>query len=106
MARCAYIEAFKQVDAILAPAAPTTALSYDEMKNMKPVDTYLGDVFTTPSSLAGVPSLALPISLAENGLPVGLQVIGKHFDENTVFQVAHVLETQAQFDKKPHYVKG
>lgn len=101
-----FIEAFKQVDAILAPAAPTTALSYDEMKNMKPVDTYLGDVFTTPSSLAGVPALALPIGLADNGLPVGLQVIGKHFDENTVFQVAHVLETQAQFDKKPHYVKG
>ena len=101
-----FVEAFKSVDAILAPAAPTTALSYGAMKNMSPVDTYLGDVFTTPSSLAGVPSLALPVGLAENGLPVGLQVIGKHFDENTVFQVAQALETAAAFDKKPHYVKG
>lgn len=101
-----FVEAFKSVDAILAPAAPTTALSYEAMKNMSPVDTYLGDVFTTPSSLAGVPSLALPVGLAENGLPVGLQVIGKHFDENTVFQVAQALETAAEFDKKPHYVKG
>lgn len=101
-----FVEAFKSVDAILAPAAPTTALSYEAMKNMSPVDTYLGDVFTTPSSLAGVPSLALPVGLAENGLPVGLQVIGKHFDENTVFQVAQALETAAAFDKKPHYVKG
>lgn len=101
-----FVEAFKSVDAILAPAAPTTALSYEAMKNMSPVDTYLGDVFTTPSSLAGVPSLALPVGLAENGLSVGLQVIGKHFDENTVFQVAQALETAAAFDKKPHYVKG
>lgn len=101
-----FVKAFETVDAILAPAAPTTALSYEAMKNMSPVDTYLGDVFTTPSSLAGVPSLALPVGLAENGLPVGVQIIGKHFDENTVFQVSDVLERQAGFDKKPHHVKG
>lgn len=101
-----FVAAFNQVDAILAPAAPTTALSYEAMKNMSPVDTYLGDVFTTPSSLAGVPSLALPIALADNGLPVGLQVIGKHFDEETVFQVSDVLEQLAGFDLRPHHVKG
>lgn len=101
-----FVAAFNQVDAILAPAAPTTALSYEAMKNMSPVDTYLGDVFTTPSSLAGVPSLALPIALADNGLPVGLQVIGKHFDEETVFQVSGVLEQLAGFDLRPHHVKG
>ncbi len=99
-------KAFQTVDAILAPAAPTPALSYEAMKQMSPVDTYLGDVFTTPSSLAGVPSLALPVGYSANGLPIGLQVIGKHFDENTVFQVAGALETAAQFDKKPHRVKG
>lgn len=101
-----FITAFESVDAILAPAAPTTALSYEAMQNMSPVDTYLGDVFTTPASLAGVPSLALPITIAKNGLPIGLQVIGKHFDENTVFQVSGVLESLAGFDKKPHHVKG
>ncbi len=97
---------FEEVDAILAPAAPTPALSYEAMKQMSPVDTYLGDVFTTPSSLAGVPSLALPVGFSTSGLPIGLQVIGKHFDENTVFQVAGVLETAAGFDKTPHRVKG
>lgn len=101
-----FVEAFKQVDAILVPAAPTPALSAEEMKNMKPVDIYAGDVFTTPASLAGVPGLSLPIGLSQNGLPIGLQVIGKHFDENTVFQVADVLEKMANFDKTPHRVKG
>lgn len=101
-----FVEAFKQVDALLVPAAPTPALSAEAMKNMKPVDVYLGDVFTTPASLAGVPGLSLPVGLSSNGLPIGLQVIGKHFDENTVFQVADVLEKQANFDKTPHRVKG
>jgi len=101
-----FVEAFKQVDAILVPAAPTPALSAEDMKNMKPVDVYAGDVFTTPASLAGVPGLSLPIGLSQNGLPIGLQVIGKHFDENTVFQVADVLEKMANFDKTPHRVKG
>ena len=101
-----FVDAFKQVDAILVPAAPTPALSAEEMKNMKPVDVYAGDVFTTPASLAGVPGLSLPIGLSQNGLPIGLQVIGKHFDENTVFQVADVLEKMANFDKTPRRVKG
>ncbi len=101
-----FVEAFKQVDAIVVPAAPTPALSAEALKNMYPVDTYLGDVFTTPSSLAGVPSLSLPIGLSDTGLPIGLQVIGKHFDENTVFQVADVMEKSAGFDLNPHRVKG
>ena len=101
-----FVEAFKQVDAILVPAAPTPALSTEEMKNMKPVDVYAGDVFTTPASLAGVPGLSLPIGLSQSGLPIGLQVIGKYFDENTVFQVADVLEKLANFDKTPRRVKG
>ena len=101
-----FIESFKTVDAILVPAAPTPALSYEAFKNMSPVDTYLGDVFTTPASLAGVPSLSLPIGLSDKGLPIGLQVIGKHFDENTVFQIADVMEKSAGFDLTPHRVKG
>lgn len=100
-------KAFETVDAIVAPAAPTTALSFDEMATMDPVSTYLGDVFTTPSSLAGVPAMALPIGLSENTkLPIGLQIIGKHFDEQTVFNVAQALEDRAGFDLTPHRVKG
>jgi aspartyl-tRNA(Asn)/glutamyl-tRNA(Gln) amidotransferase subunit A len=101
-----FMEVFKSVDALLVPAAPTPALSEAEMKNMEPIDVYAGDVFTTPASLAGVPGLSLPIGLSSNGLPIGLQVIGKHFDEATVFQVADVLEKAAQFNQKPHHVKG
>lgn len=101
-----FMEAFKQVDAILTPAAPTPALSYEAMKNMKPVDVYLGDIFTTPASLAGVPSLSLPVGLSREGLPIGLQVIGKHFDENTVFNVAEVIEKNAGMSTMPHRVKG
>ena len=97
---------FDEVDALLTPAAPTPALSYEAMKNMSPVDVYLGDVFTTPASLAGVPALSLPVGLSKEGLPIGLQVIGKHFDEETVFQVAGALETAAQFNLKPRRVKG
>ncbi len=99
-------KAFETVDAILAPAAPTPALSYEAMKRMSPVDTYLGDVFTTPSSLAGAPALSLPVGLSDTGLPIGLQIIGKHFDESTVLQIGDVLEKAAGFDLTPRRVKG
>lgn len=97
---------FGQVDALLVPAAPTPALSYGAMKNMSPLDVYLGDVFTTPASLAGVPALSLPVGLSASGLPIGLQVIGNHFDESGVFQIAAALERAAGFDKRPCRVKG
>ncbi|MDD3669435.1 MAG: Asp-tRNA(Asn)/Glu-tRNA(Gln) amidotransferase subunit GatA [Alphaproteobacteria bacterium] len=101
-----FINAFKQVDALLVPAAPTPALSYEAMKALSPVDVYLGDVFTTPSSLAGVPALSLPVGVGADNLPIGLQVIGRHFDEGGVFQIADVLEKSAGFDRTPHRVKG
>jgi aspartyl-tRNA(Asn)/glutamyl-tRNA(Gln) amidotransferase subunit A len=101
-----FVEDFKQVDAILTPAAPTPALSAEALKQMKPVDVYLGDVFTTPASLAGVPGISLPVGLSSNGLPIGLQLLGRHFDESGIFQIADVLEKQANFDKLPRRVKG
>lgn len=97
---------FASVDALLVPSAPTPALSAEAFRQMSPVDTYLGDVFTTPASLAGVPALSLPIGLSQKGLPIGLQIIGKHFDEATVFQIAGVLEEAAGFNQKPRRVKG
>jgi len=73
---------------------------------MSALDAYLADVFTTPSSLAGVPSVAVPVGFGKNGLPIGLQVIGRHFDETTVFQVAQALENGAEMPLIPHRVKG
>jgi aspartyl-tRNA(Asn)/glutamyl-tRNA(Gln) amidotransferase subunit A len=62
---------------------------------------YLNDVFTVPASMAGVPAISVPAGLDANGLPLGLQVIGRHFDEATVFAVAGAIERAAAFEAKP-----
>jgi aspartyl-tRNA(Asn)/glutamyl-tRNA(Gln) amidotransferase subunit A len=66
-----------------------------------PVKMYLNDVFTIPASMAGVPGMSVPAGLDANGLPLGLQVIGKPFDEETIFAVAAALERAAGFDALP-----
>ena len=66
-----------------------------------PVQMYLNDVFTVPADLAGVPAISVPAGLDANGLPLGLQVIGKPFDEETVFAVGAALERAAGFDALP-----
>jgi aspartyl-tRNA(Asn)/glutamyl-tRNA(Gln) amidotransferase subunit A len=78
-------KAFEDVDAIVAPVSPTPAFRIGE-KMDDPLQMYLSDIFTISVNLAGVPSLALPCGQAD-GLPVGLQVIGKHFDEQTIFEI-------------------
>ena len=67
---------------------------------------YLNDVFTVPASLAGLPGLSLPTGLSAEGLPLGLQLIGKPFDEETVLRVGGVLETAANFTAKPAGQEG
>ena len=81
-----FTEAFAQVDALLTPTAPSAAFAQGE-KMDDPVQMYLNDVFTVPADLAGVPAISVPAGLTRNGLPLGLQVIGKPFDEETVFAV-------------------
>lgn len=88
------------VDAILTPTAPSAAFALGE-KMDDPVTMYLNDVFTVPASLAGVPAMSIPAGLDQNGLPLGLQVIGRHFDEETVFAVAGALEAAAGFTALP-----
>ncbi len=66
-----------------------------------PVTMYLNDVFTVPASLAGVPAMSVPAGLDADGLPLGLQVIGKQFDEETVFAVAAAIENAAGFSALP-----
>lgn len=90
--------AFENVDAILTPTAPSPAFAIDE--KMDPVTIYLNDVFTVPASLAGLPGISVPAGLSESGLPLGLQVIGKAFDEITMFKVADALEKAAKFGNK------
>ena len=93
-------KAFEKCDVMLTPTAPSTAFGFDE-KPTDPVEMYLNDAFTIPSSLAGVPAMSVPIGLAKNGLPLGLQLIGKSYDEVTMLRVAHALETSANFTATP-----
>ncbi|PPR15343.1 MAG: Glutamyl-tRNA(Gln) amidotransferase subunit A [Alphaproteobacteria bacterium MarineAlpha9_Bin3] len=88
--------AFKNCDAILTPTAPTGAFKVGE-KNMDPVTMYMNDVFTVPASLAGLPAISIPSGLDSNGYPLGLQLIGKGFDEETLFSVGTILEKSANF---------
>jgi aspartyl-tRNA(Asn)/glutamyl-tRNA(Gln) amidotransferase subunit A len=95
-----FTEAFAHVDALLTPTAPSAAFAQGE--NMDdPVKMYLNDVFTVPASMAGVPGMSVPAGLDANGLPLGLQVIGRPFDEETVFAVAAALEKSAAFTALP-----
>jgi aspartyl-tRNA(Asn)/glutamyl-tRNA(Gln) amidotransferase subunit A len=92
-------EAFEKVDAILTPVTPTTAYAIED--ELSPVEMYMGDVFTIPTSMAGLPGISVPVGKAENGLPIGVQLIGKAFDEETVIKVADALERVAGFELTP-----
>jgi aspartyl-tRNA(Asn)/glutamyl-tRNA(Gln) amidotransferase subunit A len=95
-----FTEAFAKVDALLTPTAPSAAFGIGE-KMDDPVTMYLNDVFTVPASLAGVPAMSVPAGLDAQGLPLGLQIIGRHFDEETVFAVGAALEKAAGFTSLP-----
>jgi aspartyl-tRNA(Asn)/glutamyl-tRNA(Gln) amidotransferase subunit A len=93
-------QAFGKVDAILTPTAPSTAFALGA-KMADPVEMYLNDVFTVPVNLAGLPGLSVPAGLGGDGLPLGLQVIGKAFDEATVLRVGAGIERAANFTARP-----
>lgn len=93
-------EAFASVDALLTPTAPSAAFAEGE-KMEDPVTMYLNDVFTVPASMAGMPAMSVPAGLDQQGLPLGLQVIGRAFDEETVFAVSAALERAAGFTARP-----
>ena len=82
------------VDAILTPATPSAAFGIAEMADADPVQMYLNDVFTVTVNMAGLPGLALPGGTDASGLPLGLQLIGRPFDEETLFSLGAVIEDQ------------
>jgi aspartyl-tRNA(Asn)/glutamyl-tRNA(Gln) amidotransferase subunit A len=92
--------AFTQCDVILAPTAPTAAFGLGE-KSDDPLAMYLNDVFAVPASLAGLPAMSVPAGLNRDGLPLGLQIIGREFDEQGVLNAGLAIETRAQFSAKP-----
>jgi len=95
-----FTEAYKSCDVILTPATPAPAFGIGE-KVSDPLTMYLYDVFTVTVNLAGLPSLVLPAGLNAAGLPLGLQLIGKAFDEATLFRAGRALEIAADFKAKP-----
>ena len=92
--------AFTQCDVILAPTAPTAAFALGE-KSGDPLEMYLNDVFSVPASLAGLPAMSVPAGLNREGLPLGLQIIGKAFDEQGVLNAGLAIEQRAGFAAKP-----
>ncbi len=93
-------QAWQVCDALLTPTAPFAAFGLGE-KSADPIQMYLNDVFTVTANLAGLPAISLPASLDAQGLPLGLQVIGRALDEETVLAVGGALEAQAGFSAKP-----
>lgn len=87
-----FVNVFKEVDCILMPTAPTTAFRIGE-KLDDPLQMYLSDVYTVSANLAGVPAISIPFGEDRNGLPIGLQLIAKQFDEQSILKVADFLET-------------
>ena len=89
------------IDAILTPATPSSAFGLGEMAHADPVEMYLNDVFTVTVNLAGLPGVALPAGLDAKGLPLGLQLIGRPWEEGALLNTAHVLEQATGFVSKP-----
>ena len=92
-------QAFKKVDVIFTPTAPSDAFEQGS-KIDDPIQMYLNDVFTVPVSLAGLPAISVPIGLSSNNLPLGFQIIGKRFDEDSVLSAAKIIEENANFKKE------
>jgi aspartyl-tRNA(Asn)/glutamyl-tRNA(Gln) amidotransferase subunit A len=100
-----FAQAFERVDCLLTPTAPSAAFAIGEHSG-DPVAMYLNDVFTVPANLAGLPAISVPAGLSADGLPLGLQLIGRAFDEETVLRVAQVLERAAECGALPAFVAG
>jgi aspartyl-tRNA(Asn)/glutamyl-tRNA(Gln) amidotransferase subunit A len=92
-----FLNAFERCDAILTPTAPTPAFRIGE-KTSDPLEMYLSDIYTISVNLAGIPGLSLPCGLTSSGLPAGLQIITRHFDEETLLRVAYAYEQNRGFE--------
>ncbi|MCB1557722.1 MAG: Asp-tRNA(Asn)/Glu-tRNA(Gln) amidotransferase subunit GatA [Alphaproteobacteria bacterium] len=99
-----FAAAFEKCDAILTPTAPSSAFAIGENSD-DPIKMYLGDVFTIPASLAGLPGISVPAGLDDQGLPLGLQIIGRAWDEVTMFRTAFALEQAVAFSAQPELIK-
>ena len=92
-------EAFKRCDCIVTPTSPTPAFKVGE-KTEDPLSMYLSDIYTIPANLAGLPGISIPCGFSKEGLPIGLQILAKPFDEETIFRAAYTFEQNTDFHKR------
>ena len=92
-------EIYKKVDAILTPSTPSSAFKIGEKTN-DPVSMYLNDIFTVPINLAGLPAISIPAGIDSKGYPLGLQIIGKAFEEQNILNIAYSIENEINFKNK------
>ncbi|MBL7158053.1 MAG: Asp-tRNA(Asn)/Glu-tRNA(Gln) amidotransferase subunit GatA [Candidatus Omnitrophica bacterium] len=94
-----FSEAFKSCDVILTPTSPTPAFKIGERAD-DPLKMYLSDIFTIPANLAGIPGISIPCGFSGNNLPIGLQLLGKPFEEETLIRLAYAFEQNTEFHKR------
>jgi aspartyl-tRNA(Asn)/glutamyl-tRNA(Gln) amidotransferase subunit A len=96
---------FEDYDVVIGPTSPTPAFKIGENID-DPLTMYANDILTIPVNLAGVPGISIPCGFSDDGLPIGLQIIGKHFDESTVYRAAHAFEQATDYHKKRPQIGG
>lgn len=101
-----YQKLFEKYDIILTPTSPTVAFGIGEKSN-NPLEMYLADICTVPVNIAGLPGMSLPAAVDSKGMPIGIQLIAKHFDEETIFRAAYTFEQEVKFREnyKPEFKK-
>jgi aspartyl-tRNA(Asn)/glutamyl-tRNA(Gln) amidotransferase subunit A len=92
-------KAFQEVDAILTPTSPTPAFKFGE-KSEDPISMYLSDIYTISTNLAGLPGISVPCGFSENGLPIGMQLIGQAFEEEKLLAIAHAYDRELKYGRK------
>ena len=94
-----YQKLFEKYDVILTPTSPTVAFGIGEKSN-NPLEMYLADICTVPVNIAGLPGISIPATVDKDGLPIGIQLVGKHFDEETILRAAYTFEQEVKFREK------
>jgi len=97
--------AFEKVDCIICPTSPVPAFKIGERAN-NPLEMYLSDIYTIPANLAGIPGISIPCGFSKIGLPIGMQILAKHFEEKKLLQIAYAFERETDFYLKKPVLKG
>jgi aspartyl-tRNA(Asn)/glutamyl-tRNA(Gln) amidotransferase subunit A len=95
-----YLKAFEKVDVLAGPTTPSLPFKLGE-KTENPLEMYLMDIYTVTANLAGIPGLSLPCAFSQEGLPIGLQLLGAHFSEGKLLRLAHALEKDLALEFPP-----